>query len=55
MQSDRSYPIVEQYLSYLTTIKGRSINTVLEYRLDLLQFLDSQQQIGQSCFFCSSL
>lgn len=39
MQSDKSCPIVEQYLSYLTTIKGRSINTVLEYRLDLLQFL----------------
>jgi len=39
MQSDKSCPIVEQYLSYLTTIKGRSTNTVLEYRLDLLQFL----------------
>jgi site-specific recombinase XerD len=39
MQSDKSCPIVEQYLSYLTTIKGRSKNTVLEYRLDLLQFL----------------
>lgn len=39
MRSDKSCPIVEQYLSYLTTIKGRSINTVLEYRLDLLQFL----------------
>ena len=39
MQSDKSCLIVEQYLSYLTTIKGRSKNTVLEYRLDLLQFL----------------
>ena len=38
MQSDKSCPIVEQYLSYLTTIKGRSQNTILEYRVDLLQF-----------------
>ena len=38
MQSDKTCPIVEQYLSYLVTIKGRSKNTVLEYRLDLLQF-----------------
>jgi integrase/recombinase XerD len=37
MQSDRSSQIVEQYLAYLVTIKGRSKNTVLEYRLDLLQ------------------
>jgi Site-specific recombinase XerD len=38
MQTDRSCIIVEQYLAYLITIKGRSQNTVLEYRLDLLQF-----------------
>jgi len=38
MQSDKSCKIVEQYLAYLVTIKGRSKNTVLEYRLDLLQF-----------------
>ena len=38
MQSDKSCTIVEQYLSYLTTIKGRSRNTILEYRVDLLQF-----------------
>lgn len=38
MQSDKSCPIVEQYLAYLVTIKGRSQNTVVEYRLDLLQF-----------------
>jgi len=38
MQSDKTCPIVEQYLTYLVTIKGRSKNTVLEYRLDLLQF-----------------
>lgn len=39
MQSDKSCQIVEQYLAYLVTIKGRSRNTVLEYRLDILQFL----------------
>ena len=38
MQVDKSCSIVEQYLAYLITIKGRSKNTVLEYRLDLLQF-----------------
>ncbi len=38
MQSDKSCPLVEQYLAYLITIKGRSRNTILEYRLDLLQF-----------------
>ena len=38
MQLDKSCSIVEQYLAYLITIKGRSKNTVLDYRLDLLQF-----------------
>jgi len=38
MQTDKSCRIVEQYLAYLVTIKGRSQNTVLEYRLDILQF-----------------
>ena len=38
MQSDKSCLIVEQYLAYLITIKGRSKNTVLEYRMDILQF-----------------
>jgi len=38
MQSYKSCPIVEQYLSYLVTIRGRSKNTISEYRLDLLQF-----------------
>ncbi len=41
MQSDKSCLIVEQYLAYLVTIKGRGKNTVLEYRLDLLQFFRS--------------
>ena len=38
MQSDKTCTIVEQYLAYLVTIKNRSTNTILEYRLDLLQF-----------------
>lgn len=38
MQIDKSCSIVEQYLAYLIIIKGRSKNTILEYRLDLLQF-----------------
>ena len=38
MQYDKTCPILEQYLAYLITIKGRSQNTILEYRMDLLQF-----------------
>lgn len=38
MQSDKTCPLLEQYLGYLTTIKGRSNNTVLEYRTDILHF-----------------
>lgn len=38
MQADKTCPLVERYLAYLVTIKGRSKNTVFEYRLDLLQF-----------------
>lgn len=38
MQSNKTCPIVEQYFAYLIIIKGRSKNTVLEYRLDLLHF-----------------
>jgi len=39
MQSNKSCQMVEQYLGYLTVIKGRSENTVKEYRTDLLMFL----------------
>lgn len=38
MQLNKSCKLVEQYLAYLVTIKGRSKNTILEYRLYLLQF-----------------
>lgn len=37
MQS-KTCPLVEQYLGYLVVIKGRSENTVKEYRTDLLMF-----------------
>lgn len=39
IQSNKTCKLVEQYLAYLVTIKGRSKNTILEYRLDLLQFV----------------
>ena len=53
MQSDNSCSILEQYLAYLITIKGRSQNTVLEYRMDLLQFfrfLATQRGITDTSF-----
>ena len=40
MQSNRTCPLVEQYLGYLSIIKGRSENTVKEYRTDLLMFFN---------------
>lgn len=38
MQSNKTCPLIEQYLDYLVVIKGRSENTVLEYRTDLPMF-----------------
>ncbi len=38
MQSNTTYPLIEQYLSYLVVIKGRAENTIKEYRTDLLMF-----------------
>ena len=38
MQSNKTCPLVEQYLNYLVVIKGRSWNTIKEYRTDLLMF-----------------
>lgn len=40
MQSNKTCQLVEQYLGYLTVIKGRSENTIKEYRTDLLMFLN---------------
>lgn len=38
MQSNKSCPLVEQYLNYLTIIKCRAENTIKEYRTDILMF-----------------
>lgn len=38
MQSNKTCPLIEQYLNYLVVIKGRSGNTIKEYRTDLLMF-----------------
>lgn len=38
MQSDRTCMLLEQYLGYLITVKGRSMTTILEYRTDNLHF-----------------
>lgn len=38
MQSNKTCPLVEQYLVYLSIIKNRSKNTILKYRTDLLMF-----------------
>ncbi|MBF8983989.1 tyrosine recombinase XerC [Lutibacter sp. B2] len=38
MQSNKTCTLLEQYLGYLTVIKGRSENTTLEYRTDILTF-----------------
>jgi integrase/recombinase XerD len=40
MQSNKSCPLVKQYLGYLVVIKGRSENTIKEYRTDLLMFFN---------------
>lgn len=53
MQYDKTCSILEQYLAYLITIKGRSQNTILEYRMDLLQFfryLAAQRGIADASF-----
>ncbi|MCY6354410.1 tyrosine recombinase XerC [Clostridium sp. ZS2-4] len=40
MQSNTTCQLVEQYLGYLVVIKGRSDNTIKEYRTDLLMFFN---------------
>lgn len=55
MQMDRPCSIVEQYLAYLITIKGRSKNTVIEYRLDLLQFFKYVADTRGKCIQISVL
>lgn len=36
----KTCPLVEQYLAYLSIIKNRSENTILEYRTDLLMLFN---------------
>ncbi len=38
MQTNKTCIILEQYLNYLSIIKGRSDNTIKEYRTDILMF-----------------
>ena len=38
IQSNKTCPLVEQYLDYILIIKNRSENTILEYRTDLFMF-----------------
>lgn len=40
LKNYKSFELLGQYLSYLTVIKGRSINTVIEYRTDVLMFFE---------------
>ena len=40
LQNYKSFPLLDEYLSYLVIIKGRSENTIIEYRTDLLMFFD---------------
>ena len=40
LKNYKSFELLEQYLSYLTFIKGRSIDTVIEYRTDVLMFFE---------------
>lgn len=38
MQSNKTCPLIEDYINYLVVIKGRTQNTIKEYRTDLLMF-----------------
>ena len=38
LKNFNTFPLLEEYLNYLTVIKGRSPNTVIEYRTDILMF-----------------
>src|SRR5574344_940485 len=38
LKNFNTFPLLEEYLNYLTVIKGRSPNTVVEYRTDILMF-----------------
>jgi len=38
MESNKTCPLLEQYLGYLNVVKNRSENTIKEYRTDVLSF-----------------
>lgn len=40
LKNYKSFPLLDEYLNYLFIIKGRSQNTVVEYRTDLILFFD---------------
>ncbi len=40
-----SFSLLEEYLNYLTLIKGRRLNTVIEYRTDILLFFSYLKEI----------
>lgn len=40
LKNYKSFLLLEEYLNYLLIIKGRSQNTIVEYRNDLLMFFD---------------
>lgn len=40
LKNYNSFPLLEEYLSYLTVINGRSLNTLIEYRTDILMFFE---------------
>ena len=38
LKNFNTFPLLDEYLNFLTVIKGRSPNTVVEYRTDILMF-----------------
>ena len=40
LKENKTCALLEQYLSYLTVVKGRSILTSYEYRIDCLMFFE---------------
>lgn len=47
MGGDISCPLLDQYCGYLSVIKGRSENTIIEYKTDIRMFLKYLVEIGQ--------
>lgn len=58
LKNYKSFPLLEEYLNYLLVIKGRSLNTIIEYRTDLLmffQFLNERQGVKQEKYDLSNI